>query len=230
MASRRVRGGLDAHDMEVLEELDRRQVATGDGSRSLSEWTTARLDMRPDTAKALVQTMRRTAQRPRLRELLAAGEVSFDRVEALSRISAEVGLLLHLDVAGVLTEAAKRVRITAQDESGRLTISSWSCSLLWMSPGGSCGVGWTDIRERSSTRRSPRPPTSYPPCLMVPGVIRLGGKRWRSPNCAFLRMRLRLRSPCSSTPERPPGPMPRREWSWKRDQGWASRGLGSGVV
>jgi len=117
VASRRVRGGLDAHDLEVLEELDRRQVATGDGSRSLSEWTTARLDMRPDTAKALVQTMRRTAQRPRLRELLAAGEVSFDRVEALSRISAEVGLLLHLDVAGVLTEAAKRVRITAQDES-----------------------------------------------------------------------------------------------------------------
>jgi hypothetical protein len=60
--------------------------------------------------------MRRTGSRPDLREALAAGEVSFDRVEALSRIPEDVGLLQHLDIGGVHSEAAKRVRITAEDE------------------------------------------------------------------------------------------------------------------
>ena len=60
--------------------------------------------------------MRRTSGRADLREALALGEVSFDRVEALSRIPGNVGLLRHLDVAGVQVEAAKRVRITAGDE------------------------------------------------------------------------------------------------------------------
>jgi len=100
----------------MLEELDRRQVATGDGCKSLAEWAAARLDMSQDTARLLVRTMRRTGSRPELREALASGEVSFDRVEALSRIPEDVGLLQHLDVSGVLTEAAKRVRITAEDE------------------------------------------------------------------------------------------------------------------
>ncbi|HSJ84598.1 MAG TPA: hypothetical protein VLA91_12350, partial [Acidimicrobiia bacterium] len=73
-------------DLAILEELDSRQVATGDGCRSLSEWTASRLDVSPDTAKSLVRTMRRTSHRPELREGLASGEVSFDRAEALSRI------------------------------------------------------------------------------------------------------------------------------------------------
>jgi hypothetical protein len=42
--------------------------------------------------------------------------VSFDRVEALSRIPEDVGLLEYLDVAGVHREAAKRVRVTAETE------------------------------------------------------------------------------------------------------------------
>jgi hypothetical protein len=39
-----------------------------------------------------------------------------DRVEAVSRIPEPVGLLQHLDVAAVLREAARRARITAEDE------------------------------------------------------------------------------------------------------------------
>ena len=110
------RSRLAARQVEILEELDYRQVATADGCRSLSEWTTARLDVHPDTAKSLVRTMRRTVERPDLREALARGEITFDRLEALSRISEDVGHLEHLDVAGVRREAAKRVRITAEDE------------------------------------------------------------------------------------------------------------------
>ena len=60
--------------------------------------------------------MRRTVDRPELREALASGEISFDRLEALSRIPENVGLLEHLDVAGVRRAAAMRARISAEDE------------------------------------------------------------------------------------------------------------------
>jgi 5-methylcytosine-specific restriction endonuclease McrA len=102
--------------LDVLEDLDRCQVATADGCRSLSEWTTARLDVHPDTAKSLVRTMRRTMERPDLREALASGEITFDRMEALSRIPDDVGFLEQLDVPGVRREAANRARISAEDE------------------------------------------------------------------------------------------------------------------
>ncbi len=106
-----------AMQLRVLEELDRRQVATGDGSRSLSEWLAARLDLTPETAKSLVRTMRRTVDQPGLRQQLASS-VSFDRVEALSRIQGreEDDLLLWTDVAGVHREASKQIRITADAE------------------------------------------------------------------------------------------------------------------
>jgi len=60
--------------------------------------------------------MRRTEVRPDLREALSVGESTLDRVEALSRISDSVGLLPHLDVAGVRAEAARRARINAEEE------------------------------------------------------------------------------------------------------------------
>jgi 5-methylcytosine-specific restriction endonuclease McrA len=116
ICNRRERSGLDAEDMEILEELDGRQVATADGSRSLSEWTAARLDVGHETAKGLVRTMRRTQDRPELRQALADGLATFDRIEALSRIPEQVGLWEHTDIAGVRREAAKRARISAEDE------------------------------------------------------------------------------------------------------------------
>jgi hypothetical protein len=107
-----------AVQLEALEELDRRQVATGDGSRSLSEWLAARIDIGPTTAKSLVRTMRRTVDQPQLRRELGSS-VSFDRVEALSRLRDREtdDLLLWADVAGVHREAAKQARITAEAES-----------------------------------------------------------------------------------------------------------------
>jgi hypothetical protein len=106
-----------AVQLVVLEELDRRQVATGDGSRSMSEWVAARLDLAPKTARSLVRTMRRTAEQPELRRL--ASSVSFDRIEALSRVRDRDGddLLLWTDVSGVHRVAAKQARITARAET-----------------------------------------------------------------------------------------------------------------
>ena len=107
---------ITAAQMGHLSELDQMQVATADGSRSLSEWAATRLDLSLVSAKSLVRTMRRTVDRPDLRDALASGQVSFDRIEALSKIPDDVGLLSHLDVGGVYREAARRTRITAESE------------------------------------------------------------------------------------------------------------------
>ena len=107
---------LRARQMALLEELDVRQAATADGSHSLSEWVASRVDIAPDTAKTLVRTMRRLLDRPELQEELGMGSASFDRIEAVSRVNDDVGLLEWSDVAGVRREASKRARISADDE------------------------------------------------------------------------------------------------------------------
>lgn len=116
---------LRAVQLEVLEDLDRCQVATADGCRSLSEWATARLDLHPDTAKTLVRTMRRTVERPEVKEALATGEISFDRAEALSRIPEEVGLLAHLDVAECDGKPPRGSGSRPKTNIERLETSSW---------------------------------------------------------------------------------------------------------
>ena len=117
IANESIRSRLAAVDMSILEELDRRQVATADGSRSLSEWVSSRVDVSLETARNRVRTMRRTTGRSDLREVLADGEMSFDRVAEVSKLPAEVGELRHLDICGVRSVVAKRVRITAADET-----------------------------------------------------------------------------------------------------------------
>jgi hypothetical protein len=167
-------GRLRGIQMQDLAELDVAQVASADGARSLSEWVSARMDVSPETAKPLVQTMRRLAGRPHLDDQLAAGNVSFDRVEALSRIPEDVGLLEYTDVAGVHREATKRVRISVESEfrSARdrfLVIQpnldeSWF--KLWGGLDGYSG-GW-------STRCSPKPPTGSPTFPTGPDLIFAG--------------------------------------------------------
>lgn len=107
-----------AVQLEVLEELDRRQVPNGDGSRSMSEWLAARIDLAPQTARSLVRTMRRTADQPELRSQLASS-VSFDRIEALSRLQDREAddLFIWTDVSGVHREAAKQARISTETET-----------------------------------------------------------------------------------------------------------------
>jgi hypothetical protein len=114
IAAERAIGRLRELQIEDLAVLDTAQVATGDGSRALSEWTAGRLDMGPDTAKTLVRTMRRLQDRPDLQECLREGEVSFDRVEALSPIPEDVGIMEWAGVSTIRREASRRVRVTAE--------------------------------------------------------------------------------------------------------------------
>src|SRR5690554_4845962 len=111
------RSRLAAVQLEVLEELDRRQVHTGDGCRTLGEWVGLVLDTTLEDARGLVRLMRRTADRPGLRGALSDG-VSFRRVEALSRIPEDLGLGLDWDVAGLFRVAGRQARLTAAAGGG----------------------------------------------------------------------------------------------------------------
>lgn len=116
IADERLIARLRARQVAALAALDRAQVVMADGCRTLAEWTTARLDVAPETAKRLVATMRRLEGRHDLVAALEAGEATFDRVEAVSRIPHEVGLREELDVAGVRREAARRRGVDADVE------------------------------------------------------------------------------------------------------------------
>jgi len=70
-------GRLRGIQLQDLAELDIAQVASADGSRSLSEWVSARMGVGPETATTLVRTMRRIQGRPHLEDQLASGNVSF---------------------------------------------------------------------------------------------------------------------------------------------------------
>ncbi len=108
--------------MELLTELDRRQVPLSDGARNLAEWAAARLDLAPDTATRLTQTARRLIDQPRLADELASGEMSFDRVVEESRLvasGADPGLVDRSrgwDLTGVRRITSRHQRITPVDE------------------------------------------------------------------------------------------------------------------
>lgn len=116
IAAERAIARLRELQMQDLAELDIAQVAMADGSRSLSEWVSGRLDQGFESARALVRTMRRLQERPDLQERLADGSASFERIEALSRIPGDVGLMEWADVGAVRREAAKRARVSAEAE------------------------------------------------------------------------------------------------------------------
>src|SRR3990172_4578040 len=113
-----------AAQMALLSELDHRQVAIGDGCRSLHEWTASRLDLAPENAKTLVSTSRRLSDLPYLVKQLGSGEVSFDRVAEVSKVASpgkELATLewsLGWDLSGLRHQLSLRTRLARRAEHG----------------------------------------------------------------------------------------------------------------
>lgn len=108
--------------MEILREIDRRQAPLADGCRSMVEWVTGRLDVSPETAKALVSTSRRLESLPELERSVADRAVSFDRAAAIARIAEPsedggiVDAMASYDVAGIRRLVANRHRLSRDRE------------------------------------------------------------------------------------------------------------------
>jgi hypothetical protein len=111
-----------ATQIQVLTELDERQVPIGDGSRNLAEWLAARLDVAPETARQLTQTAVRLTDQPDLAQQLEEGQVSFDRVVEETRLVATganpklIAASRGFDIPGLRKIVARHQRITRQDE------------------------------------------------------------------------------------------------------------------
>lgn len=113
---------LTARQLVLLREADARQAPLADGCRSLQEWTAGRLDVAPETAKALVSAARALADQPHLEERLEAGVGSFDRIVATATLAAagaapdRVEQSEGFDIPGVRRLTALHRRMTRSDQ------------------------------------------------------------------------------------------------------------------
>lgn len=121
MADEAIVASARARQARWLAEADRMQLPTGDGCRTLAEWTASRLDVSPETAKNLVR-LARTDHR-QVAQRLETGEWSFDRtVESDRWVGAGapedhvVAESTRFDIAGLRSQTALRHRLTPQDE------------------------------------------------------------------------------------------------------------------
>jgi hypothetical protein len=109
---------MRAAQMVLIREADRRQAPTADGCRSMVEWMTGRLDVAPETAKALVSTSRRLEALPTVESAAGDGLVSFDRTAAVAQIAIPsedqtiIDELSIYDVAGIRRLRSNRNRVT----------------------------------------------------------------------------------------------------------------------
>jgi hypothetical protein len=84
-------GGLHAASAAelcvLIQAADIGQSWMTDGARSLSDWVSVRLRVRPETASQLVSVAKRLSDLPVLSERFASGDLSLDQVDAISRMA-----------------------------------------------------------------------------------------------------------------------------------------------
>lgn len=97
----------------LVREVDRRQVPLGDGSRTLVEWISSRLDVTPETARALGTVARTDSET--LDTAMASGVAGFERVAEAAK-TGEDDLAFHLDIGGLRRRAAFHRRVTRDEE------------------------------------------------------------------------------------------------------------------
>lgn len=82
-----LRAASDAELRHLIQAADAAQSWMRDGARNLVEWVSLRLRVRSGTAARLVRVARRLVDLPLLSERFAAGELSLDQVDAISRVA-----------------------------------------------------------------------------------------------------------------------------------------------
>jgi len=112
LACEQLIGQLRSYQARLLAELRELEIHQSDGSRSMKDWTAAKLDVTHDTARALLTASKAD-------ELL--DDVSFDRAVATARLVAAGGSdavewSRRLDIAGVRRLVAHRRRLTRTSE------------------------------------------------------------------------------------------------------------------
>lgn len=120
-----------ARQMAWIEVARSMQLPTADGTASMREWLSGRLDISPDTARRLSATAKRLADRHDIARDLVDGEVSFDRAEAESKIPAHKAEAWHrgIDIRGLHRLAARHRREEPVDQ-----LAAHASQNLWLQP------------------------------------------------------------------------------------------------
>ena len=99
--------------VQAIRSAIKRQVPLGDGCRTAGEWIRGRVDTTPETARSLEAVAE--LDEAALDRVLEEGVAGFDRVAEAARASS-TDLAPHLDIAGMRRVAARRHRITRDQE------------------------------------------------------------------------------------------------------------------
>ncbi len=117
---------------EWLIDADRGQRFLADGARNLPEWVSARFGLRHSTAAQLVRVARRLQDLPVLRSRFAAGELSLDQVDAISKLAtAETEEAVIAECSGLSNAALDRAARRANPPSTEDAVDSWR--VRWLS-------------------------------------------------------------------------------------------------
>ncbi|MEA2024507.1 MAG: DUF222 domain-containing protein [Actinomycetota bacterium] len=114
---------MRAAQMVLIREVDRRQIHTADGCRTMTEWVTGRLDVHSETARKLVTTARRLETLPNVTAAAGEGALSFDRTWATAKVASpgedDATLITECwryGVDGLARLHARRHRMSRDDE------------------------------------------------------------------------------------------------------------------
>lgn len=77
---------LRALETAAIAEKRERKTHLQDGYRSIVDWVAARADVNPKTARRLCWTASRLREAPEVADAMAAGKITFDRAEQVSRL------------------------------------------------------------------------------------------------------------------------------------------------
>lgn len=135
LAHERVIAQHRSAQLELIRVLDRAQVATADGCRTMAEWVGGRLDLDPVTATTLVKTARWISSCDPLGAVLEDGAASFDRIAATARLRS-VGAdesLLETSTGFDLQNVRRLIARTAHRDDGRC-IDTFESRHLVMQP------------------------------------------------------------------------------------------------
>ena len=117
---------------EWILEADRGQRFLADGARSLPEWVSARFGLRHSTAAQLVRVARRLEDLPVLRSRFAAGELSLDQVDAISKLAtAETEEVVIAECLGLSNAALDRAARRVNPPTAEDAVDAWR--VRWLS-------------------------------------------------------------------------------------------------
>ena len=98
----RLRAALEGHIVQLLGEAERRQTFRDDGATSAATWIAERFELSMARARTMVHVAQKAWDIPRLVNAVQAGEISFDKLRAVSDVATP-----ETD-AGLLEEARAR--------------------------------------------------------------------------------------------------------------------------